>query len=88
MRCAPRADRGADDEPMNSLYLLIPLSALLVLAIIAIFGWALNAGQFDDLEREGERILDDEPAHLDADQCQPRNAHKKSAVSPHNTRGE
>ena len=44
---------------MDILYLLIPLSAVLVLAIIGIFGWALNRGQFDDLQREGERILDD-----------------------------
>jgi cbb3-type cytochrome oxidase maturation protein len=45
---------------MDILYLLIPLSALLVLVIIGVFAWALEAGQFDDLEREGERVLDDE----------------------------
>ena len=44
------------------LYLLIPLSAVLVLAIIGIFGWALHRGQFDDLQREGERILDESEA--------------------------
>lgn len=44
---------------MDILYLLIPLSAVLVLAILGIFAWALNGGQFDDLEREGERIFDD-----------------------------
>lgn len=44
---------------MDILYLLIPLSAVLVLGIIGIFGWALNRGQFDDLQREGERILDE-----------------------------
>ena len=43
---------------MDILYLLIPFSALLVLAILALFAWALRGGQFDDLEREGERILD------------------------------
>jgi cbb3-type cytochrome oxidase maturation protein len=43
---------------MDILYLLIPFSALLVLAILGLFAWALRAGQFDDLEREGERILD------------------------------
>jgi cbb3-type cytochrome oxidase maturation protein len=42
---------------MDILYLLIPLSALLVLAIIGVFGWALYRGQFEDLEHEGERIL-------------------------------
>jgi cbb3-type cytochrome oxidase maturation protein len=53
---------------MESLYLLIPLSAGLVLVIIAIFGWAVHRGQFDDLEREGERILTDEAAPVDTDQ--------------------
>ncbi len=42
---------------MDILYLLIPLSAGLVLLVIGVFGWALHRGQFDDLEREGERIL-------------------------------
>jgi cbb3-type cytochrome oxidase maturation protein len=54
---------------MDILYLLIPLSAVLVLAIIGIFGWALNRGQFDDLEREGERILQHEVSPVDADQA-------------------
>jgi cbb3-type cytochrome oxidase maturation protein len=53
---------------MESLYLLIPLSAALVLFIIAVFGWALQRGQFDDLEAEGERILTEEPAPVDSDQ--------------------
>ena len=47
---------------MDSLYLLLPLSVLLVLALIALFGWALHAGQFDDLEREGWRLLEEPKA--------------------------
>ena len=43
---------------MDILYLLVPLSAVLVLGIIGVFGWALHRGQFDDLEREGGRILE------------------------------
>lgn len=42
---------------MEILFLLVPLSVLLVLAIIGLFWWALNSGQFDSIEREGERIL-------------------------------
>lgn len=57
---------------MESLYLLIPLSAGLVLFIIAVFGWAVQRGQFDDIEGEAERILTDEPAPLDADQGRER----------------
>jgi cbb3-type cytochrome oxidase maturation protein len=53
---------------MDILYLLIPFSVLLVLALLAIFAWALDGGQFDDLQREGERILSDDAPSLDPDQ--------------------
>jgi cbb3-type cytochrome oxidase maturation protein len=56
---------------MDSLYLLIPFSVLLVLALLGIFAWAVNSGQFDDLEREGERILADEASCVDGDQTTP-----------------
>ena len=54
---------------MDSLYLLIPLSVGLVLAILAVFGWALHGGQFEDLESEAERILTDDAGPLDTDQA-------------------
>lgn len=49
---------------MDILYLLLPLSVLLVLGLIALFAWALHGGQFDDLEREGLRLMEtpDPPA--------------------------
>ncbi len=53
---------------MDILYLLIPLSAVLVLLIVGIFGWALHRGQFDDVEREGSRILEGETPVVDGDQ--------------------
>ena len=46
---------------MESLFLLIPLSVVLVLLIGAVLAWAVLTGQFDDLEAEGRRILDDGP---------------------------
>ena len=54
---------------MEILYLLIPLSAVLVLLIVGIFGWALHRGQFDDVEREGSRILEGEAPAVDGDQA-------------------
>jgi cbb3-type cytochrome oxidase maturation protein len=45
---------------MDSLYLLIPLSVLLVLAILVGLWWAVDRGQFEDLEQEAERILRDD----------------------------
>jgi cbb3-type cytochrome oxidase maturation protein len=42
---------------MDILYLLVPLSVILVFGIIGLFWWALQSGQFDNIEREGERVL-------------------------------
>jgi len=56
---------------MDILYLLIPLSTALVLLILGVFAWALHRGQFDDLDREGERILQDDARPVDADQTGP-----------------
>ena len=42
---------------MDILYLLVPLSVVLGFLVLGLFAWALNAGQFDDLEGEGDRIL-------------------------------
>jgi len=53
---------------MDILYLLIPLSAVLVLLIIGVFGWALHRGQFDDVEREGQRILEPDGLAVDVRQ--------------------
>jgi cbb3-type cytochrome oxidase maturation protein len=53
---------------MDILYLLIPVSVVLILAILAVFGWAVHRGQFEDLEREGERILDPDRVSVDDDQ--------------------
>jgi cbb3-type cytochrome oxidase maturation protein len=53
---------------MDILFLLVPMSVLIVFALLAVFRWALGAGQFEDLEREGARILEDDASILDADQ--------------------
>ncbi len=45
---------------MDILFLLIPLSVLLALAILGALAWAVWRGQFESLEAEGERILQDD----------------------------
>jgi cbb3-type cytochrome oxidase maturation protein len=45
---------------MDILYLLIPLSVVLVFLIGWVFVWSVKSGQFDDLEGPAHRILDDE----------------------------
>lgn len=45
---------------MDILYLLIPLSVVLVLLILGGLWWAIYSGQFEAVEQEGLRILQDD----------------------------
>jgi cbb3-type cytochrome oxidase maturation protein len=45
---------------VESLYILVPLSVALVLAIGVLFWRALRSGQFDDLERPAHDLLMDD----------------------------
>ncbi|AOS97348.1 Cytochrome oxidase maturation protein cbb3-type [Microbulbifer aggregans] len=48
---------------MDSLYFLIPIAIIFVTIAVKVFFWAVNNGQYDDLDTEGRRILfdDDDP---------------------------
>jgi len=45
---------------MSSLYLLIPLSLVLLALGIWAFFWAVNHNQFDNMDTESKRPLDDD----------------------------
>lgn len=45
---------------MEILYLLLPLSVALVLLILGVLAWSVYRGQFDDLDQEGVRILEED----------------------------
>ena len=45
---------------MEILFILIPVSIILVAIAIAIFGWAIKNGQYDDLEGPAHSILYDD----------------------------
>ncbi len=62
---------------MESLYILIPVTMVLVFVGVCVFIFAVKSNQFEDLERQGMNILlDDEksvrqkkdPVHHDHDQ--------------------
>ena len=57
---------------MEALYLLIPLSVMLVALAVWIFFGAAESGQFEDLEGPGMRILvDDDRAGAQGDSARP-----------------
>ncbi|WP_415033787.1 cbb3-type cytochrome oxidase assembly protein CcoS [Azonexus sp.] len=45
---------------MESVYLLIPVSVVLVFGIAAAFWWSVKSGQFDDLEGPAFKVLMDD----------------------------
>jgi cbb3-type cytochrome oxidase maturation protein len=45
---------------MDVLYVLVPLSVVLVFVIVGVLAWSVWNGQFDGIEQEGERILEDD----------------------------
>ena len=53
---------------MTILYILVPVAIVLVIVAICVFNWAVNNGQYDDLDSPAHSILFDEedPAHLAA----------------------
>lgn len=65
-------------DGMDILYLLIPLSVVLVFVIAAIFWWSLRNGQFEDMEGPAYRILMDN----DAPDTEERKTTKQSENSP------
>lgn len=61
---------------MESLYFLVPCALIFIALAIKIFFWAINNGQYDNLDTEAHRILFDkdlstptskEPAKADND---------------------
>jgi len=52
---------------VDSLYLLIPIALLFCAIAIKLLLWAIDSGQYDDLDKEAWKILaDDEPPTGDA----------------------
>jgi cbb3-type cytochrome oxidase maturation protein len=52
---------------MESLYLLIPVSVVLVFLIGLVFWWSLKSGQMEDLEGPAYRLLMDDDGPCEAD---------------------
>lgn len=56
---------------MESLFVLIPLTLVLLVVAVAAFFWAVGSGQFEDLDTPGYRILMDDHPQRDDDRAHP-----------------
>ena len=57
---------------MDSLYLLIPVALLFVGLGIKLLLWAIDDGQYDDLDKEASRILNDDDTEAGDEPREPR----------------
>jgi len=46
---------------VDSLYILIPIALVFCFVAIKLLLWAIDDGQYDDLDKEASRILMDDP---------------------------
>jgi cbb3-type cytochrome oxidase maturation protein len=46
---------------MESFYIIVPVATIFCIAAVAAWLWANQDGQFDDLDREAYRILEEDP---------------------------
>lgn len=67
---------------MEILYLLIPLSVVLVMLIGVVFWYALQSGQFDDLDMPGISVLADKDDFQD-DENSKRSSPESKATDSH-----
>mgnify|MGYP001594234569 CR=1 FL=1 len=58
---------------MESLYLLIPIALLFCFIAIKLLLWAIDNGQYDDLDKEASRILMDEVPEASTKQSETTN---------------
>jgi cbb3-type cytochrome oxidase maturation protein len=56
---------------MNAILVTIPLALLLLLLAVGAFFWAVDHGQFDDMETPGLLPLDEGAQHADDDEPAP-----------------
>ncbi|MBT41715.1 MAG: cbb3-type cytochrome oxidase assembly protein CcoS [Idiomarina sp.] len=63
---------------MSVIYALIPVAILFVILAVVIFFWAVKSNQFEDIEREGMRILLDDDEEQTQQQQQQQSANKKA----------
>ena len=69
---------------MDSLYLLIPIALVFVAVGIKLLLWAIDNGQYDDLDKEAWRILADEkkPVNVGSDSSDQQRSVKTDPTGP------
>lgn len=66
---------------MESLYFLIPIALVFVAIALRFLLWALNSGQYDNLDTEAHRILFDEDEFPQAKETEAKDTHAEPVLA-------
>ena len=70
---------------MNSMFLLIPVTVVILAVAIWGFIWAVNSDQFDDMDSPASRILFDDDEQATLNEIKQKNiAENKTPQETHN----
>lgn len=67
---------------MESFYFLVPIALIFVAIALRFLFWAINSGQYDNLDTEAHRILFDEDAPSKADAPKPAETPSTPETTP------
>ena len=71
---------------MESLYFLVPCALIFIAIAVKVLFWAINNGQYDNLDTEAHRILfDDEKMKTSTHHLIALEEHNEQLVEPKNT---
>lgn len=75
---------------MDAIYLLIPLTLVLLAIAIGIFFWAVNSDQYSDLDKEASRILFEEKGFEEkgSEENQPEESNEKETDSEQSSKND
>jgi cbb3-type cytochrome oxidase maturation protein len=68
---------------VESFYFLIPIALIFVAVALRFLFWAINSGQYDNLDTEAHRILfdEDEPANKPSEAAPPSESAQQESES-------
>lgn len=66
---------------MEIIYLLIPLSILILIGIVWVLMWAVRSGQFDDMEGPAYRVLQDDDGIIKTNKPEDKPGHTETKDS-------
>lgn len=71
---------------MEIVYLLVPITLILVAVGIVVFSWAVKSGQYDDLEGPAHRILYEDDKDMIPDDAKTEQQAEDSRKERHHRR--